>query len=128
MRRTDASRATTSSIPGRRTLTTTREPSWRTARCVCPIDAAASGSHSNDANACSTGSPSSVSMATRTSSGPTGRTSARSLDSSAVRGAGSTSLRVEAICPSLTIIPPDSSSTVRTRTPRSGVSSAAPDA
>ena len=30
-------------------------------------------------------------------------------------GAGSTSLRVEAICPSLTIIPPDSSSTVRTR-------------
>ena len=48
--------------------------------------------------------------------------------SSAVSGAGSTSLRVEAICPSLTIIPPDSSSTVRTRSPRSGESSAAPDA
>ena len=65
-------------------------------------------------------------MATRTSSGATGRTSARSLESSVVSGAGSTSLRVEAICPSLTIIPPDSSSTVRTRWVRSGESSAAP--
>ena len=127
-RSTAASRATTSSIPGRWTFTTTGVPSTSTARWVCPIDAAASGSNSNDANARSTGSPSSASSTARTSASGTVRTSARSLASSSVVAAGSTSVRVEAIWPSLTSIPPESSSTARNRRERSGDSSADRDA
>ena len=39
-----------SAIPGYWTFTATCRPSSRTARCTCPIDAAASGSSSNSAN------------------------------------------------------------------------------
>ena len=127
-RSTDASRRTISSIPGRCTFTTTRVPSLSTARWVWPIDAAASGSNSNDANACSTGSPSSDSSMSTTSSRGMGRTSDRSSDSSSVNVGGSMSLRVDAIWPNFTNIPPDSSRTVRSRRANSGDSSAADDA
>ncbi len=48
------SRSITSLMPGRCTFTTTASPVRNRARCVCPIDAAASGSHSNSANTRST--------------------------------------------------------------------------
>ena len=59
------SRDTMSAIPGRWTFTTTRSPVASTARCTWPIDAAASGSQSNDANTSSTGRPSSSSTTPR---------------------------------------------------------------
>ena len=65
-RSTEASRATSSATPGRCTLTTTDSPVTRRARCVWPIDAAASGSQSKSANVSVIDSPSPCSSASRT--------------------------------------------------------------
>ena len=121
MRRTAASRCTMSSIPGRWTLTTTRSPVLSTARWVWPIDAAASGSKSKDANSSSTVAPSSDSMTSRTSSAGTGRAEDWSTASSVVSTSGSRSVRVDAIWPNFTNMPPQSSSVSRSRRANSGV-------
>ena len=97
IRNTEASRRTTSSMPGRCTFTTTRSPVLSVARWVCPIDAAASGSQSKVANSSSTRAPSSASSTARVSSGGIGRTDAWSWASSVVMTSGSRSVRVEAI-------------------------------
>ena len=61
------------------------------------------------------------------SSGGTRSTSACRFESSSVIVAGSRSVRVEAIWPNFTNIPPERSSTIRSRRARSGESSAATD-
>ena len=119
---TAASRSTNSATPGRCTFTTTGSPVVSTARWVWPMDAAARGSHSKLAKAVSTGSPSADSMASRTSSASIGRTLAWSPASSSVSAAGSRSVRVDAICPNFTIIPPASSMVSRSRMAKSGES------
>ncbi len=48
-----------SAMPGYWTLTATARPSCVIARCTCPIEAAAMGSGSQVAKACSGGTPSS---------------------------------------------------------------------
>jgi hypothetical protein len=110
-----------SSMPGRCTFTTTRSPVFNTARCVWPIDAAASGSKSNDANSSSTVAPSSPSITSRISSAGTGRADDWRVASSVVSTSGRRSLRVDAIWPNFTNMPPQSSSVRRSRRANSGV-------
>ena len=112
-----------SSTPGRCTFTTTRSPVLSTARWACPIDAAAIGSKSNDANSSSTVAPSSLSTTARTSSAGTGRADDCRRESSVVSTSGRRSLRVDAICPNFTNMPPQSSSVRRKRRANSGVAS-----
>ena len=90
-------------------MTITLEPSGKVAACACAIDAAATGSQSNDANTVSTGAPSSCSSSALTASGAAGGAPACSLASSVVTSDGSKSVRVDATWPSLTNIPPHSS-------------------
>ena len=115
-------------MPGRCTFTTTRSPVLSTARWVWPIDAAANGSKSKDANSSSTVAPSSRSMTSRISSAGTGRADDCSVSSSVVSTSGRRSVRVEAICPNFTNIPPQSSSVRRRRRANSGVASFDADA
>ena len=81
-RRTAASRATPTSTSGLRTLTTTSSPSNVCATCVWPMEAAASGSSENEANALSAGRPSSRSRTACTCAAGTGLT----LDWRSLRG------------------------------------------
>ena len=97
------------------------------ARWVWPIEAAASGSVVKLAKAFSTGSSSSRSSWVRIASGGSGRTSDWRVSSSSVSVVGRRSVRVEAICPNFTNIPPESSSTALSRRAKSGVLSAAAD-
>ncbi len=123
IRSTAASRWTISSIPGRWILTTTSSPLRSTARWVWPIDAAANGSKLNDANSSSRLAPSSRSTTARISSAGTGRADDWRFASSVVSTSGSRSVRVEAIWPNFTNIPPQSSSINRSRRAASGVAS-----
>ena len=77
------SRAMVSRTPGRWTLTTTRRPSGRTAACTWAMEAEPSGSGEKEGNTSSSGRAYSSSATPRTSSRERGRTSARSLASSA---------------------------------------------
>ena len=63
-----------SAIPGYCTFTATARPSCVIARCTCPIDAAAMGSGSQRAKACSGGRPSSASTTCAASSALIGGT------------------------------------------------------
>ena len=125
---TAASRSTRSATPGRCTFTTTRSPVTSVARWVWPIDAAASGSKSNSANACLDRL---VERATRSPRGRRRRRSAaRSTAASrarVVRVSGRRSVRVDAIWPNFTIIPPASSIVRRRRRAKSAVSTACSD-
>jgi hypothetical protein len=68
-----------SAMPGYWTFTATARPSRVIARCTCPIDAAAIGSGSQVAKACSGGRPSSSVMTCAASSGLIGGTLSCSL-------------------------------------------------
>jgi hypothetical protein len=68
-----------SAMPGYCTLTATARPSWVIARCTCPIDAAAIGSGSQVAKACSGGRPSSSVTTWAANSGLIGGTLSCSL-------------------------------------------------
>ncbi len=85
------------------------------------MDAAASGSKSKDWNSSSTLAPSSLSSTSRTSSAGTLRAPDCSSLSSVVSTSGRRSVRVEAIWPNFTNMPPQSSSISRRRRANSGV-------
>ena len=82
------SAATAWSTPGYWTLTATSRPSWVTARCTWPMDAAASGTGSHTANTRSGASPSSARITCATSSGAMGGASACNCASASRTGSG----------------------------------------
>ena len=103
--------------PGALDLHHHRSPVRSRARCVWPIDAAASGSQSNSANTSSTARR--ARLRARPGSPPRlGRDLVLQLASASATSGGTRSTRVAAIWPSLMYTPPASSSTVRRRTRR----------
>ncbi len=87
---------------GRWTLTATRVPSWRVARCTWAVEAAANGSFSNVANSSSGGLPSSLTMISRASSYGNGAASLCSFWSSESHSGGRASPRLATIWPIFT--------------------------
>ena len=104
------------SMPGRRTLTTTRSPLARRARWAWAREAAPTGSGSTSSNRASTGRPKSSSIRRAISGKGTGGTRSWRPASSRVISTGSTSTRVLRNWPSLISTPP--SSTARSRKSR----------
>ena len=109
------SRSISASAFGRWTLTTTRSPPSRRARCTWPIVPAASGSGSMLSNTSSQGTPSSSSITCTTSASVSGGTRSWRLASSSASSGGIRSGRVESIWPSLQNVGPSSSSAARSR-------------
>ena len=103
---------------GRWTLTTTRRPFGSTARCTCPIDAAAIGVSSNSRKSCSSVRPNSDSTTSRAWSKGNGLTESWRPFSSKTTSGGTMSGRVERSWPNLTNVGPSSSSISRRRWPR----------
>jgi hypothetical protein len=94
-----------SATPGYCTFTTTSRPSCVRAACTWPIDAAASGSGSNDANARSGGSPRSSVTTCAASSYAIGGAPSSNVASAARYGWGSPASTYDAICASFMAAP-----------------------
>ena len=103
---------------GRCTLTTTRSPPTRIARCTCAIVPAAIGCGSMLVNTSSHGTRSSRSITATTSRSLSGVTWSWRADSSRTNAGGRRSGRVERIWPNLENVGPSSSSARRNRCAR----------
>ena len=105
------------SMPGRRTLTTTSRPSRVRARWTCAIEPAASDQSSNQANALSTGRPSSSAMRRLITSVGSALALSCSWASSRAIGGENRSSRVDRNCPSLMKVGPSALSARDSRRP-----------